>query len=1121
MKSAKSRLIAAAVLCATVGAVIVVMGVISRNTPPDTAASPEALSSGKREKPDVYLQSLDIQVEVTGNVAATRYTMVFKNRTDRILEGTLTFPLPYGRSVTHYTLDIDGKTRDGVPVENAKGTRAFEEIMRRRVDPGLLERVDGSNFRTRVYPVPAYGSRTISIGYEEELTPENGLLYYRMLTPYPDSLEKFTLKATVLKSGQKPTVLESGDEIRFKAAGGGYAASLARKKYRPARELIFALPAPAADTPQVLTQSVKERNYFLASVTPKMEARKKQWDDDLAIIWDVSLSGLQRNLKREIDILDMIFTEKKNANVHLYFLNNKNIKQGEYKVTNGNWDELKDTLKAAIFDGGTDFSQININDIAGNEILFFSDGISTLSDADFLNNAKTDRPIHCIVSSEKADYGVMKSIADAARGKFVNINALFPETLKKELLYETPRFLGTEHGNNVREVYQGVVTPVYGNFSIAGISDTGETELTLLFGFGDTVEQRIKVRLDAKNAAAQGNIRKIWAQKKAAELDMNYEKNSAEIAGLGQQFGIVTRNTSLIVLETINDYVHYGIRPPESEPELFAKYWTRIGEDDSPFLGEARSNSASRLNQGGNNTEARVTRQGNPGIVRRNRVRIRPDFFEKLPEERKSKGPPVSPDFLRKKGALTGGRSRENIQNGVIWKADALRYAYNQRSVDVPDIEGTITVKFTVEEFGWVRSAQVVKSTMNDRELEDRVIEIIKSWNFGKIDKPGDTTEVTYPFVFKDPAWTREYPFGSTPVDLSLDGAAAAAENLQRWWNIDYAALAKRKRPAPNDSGTGDDMFSEKGSFAISGIAGLNKTGIAKPYYMKTLTGKIDDDYQIYLNLRDGYVDSPVYYFYMADWFFTQGDRETALRILTSIADFADSESEGALSYRLLGYRFKEYGEYALEKFVCKKVIERRPTEPQSYRDYALALADNGEAQAALDSLYSLLTKSYSDVNIRFNADGIVEVAVAEINHLIAKNPRLNISKIDKRLIVSTPVDIRVVINGNIDVAHIDLHVLDPNGEECSYIHRKTRAGGRITAGFTSGYGPKQFLLKKAVKGKYRVYVSRFTSVEPLTVMVEIYTKYAGKTEQRRVVSFQMPGAGKKRVMVEAVEFDF
>ena len=37
-----------------------------------------------KENSDVYLQSLDIQVEVTGNIASTRYTMVFKNKTNQI-----------------------------------------------------------------------------------------------------------------------------------------------------------------------------------------------------------------------------------------------------------------------------------------------------------------------------------------------------------------------------------------------------------------------------------------------------------------------------------------------------------------------------------------------------------------------------------------------------------------------------------------------------------------------------------------------------------------------------------------------------------------------------------------------------------------------------------------------------------------------------------------------------------------------------------------------------------------------------------------------------------------------------------------------------------------------------
>ena len=1174
------------------------------DTPWDDAGSDAVSPQAKRpvlkiegkENRDVYLQSLDIQVEVTGNIASTRYTMVFKNRTNRILEGELTFPLSEGRSVTHYALDINGKMREAVPVEKAGGTQVFEEIEQRRVDPGLLERVEGNNFRTRIYPIPANGSRTVSIGYEEELTLEKKLLYYRLPVAYSDSLEKFAVRATVLKSSQKPLVPKSENEIRFEREGENYVASFvrdntsridasavypqrpndaspARRKSRPSSALVFALPAPAG-IPQVMMQPASGSHYFLVSVAPEMELRKNPWDSNLAIIWDVSLSGSQRNLQREMEMLSIIFAEKKSANVHLYFLNNKLKANGEYKVVNGKWDKLRNVLETAVFDGGTDFSQINLNDIAGNEILFFSDGISTLSDANFLTDTAANRPVHCVVSSAKADYSVMKSIADKTNGKFMNVNALSYEKIRTELLYKTPLFLGTEHGNSVREVYPDIATPVQGNFSVAGISDTNDAELTLLFGFGNTVEKRIKVRLDAKNAVKHVNTYKIWAQKKISELDLDYEKNRFELMELGRQFGIVTRNTSLIVLETLGDYVRYGIEPPAAEPELLAEYQRRTGGIATPGTRVFGSGSfAAADNAVRSDADNRAF--GGLGVLGIISGQIKgksvasSDIFGKggfatdidaILSGVGQKGAGYSSGFgggtggasdllgglgngssstLKKRGELNiaspdfvssgnaaNARSRASIQRVVMQNIASLRYAYNRRVRERPGLSGTITVKFAIDEFGTVIYAQVVESTINDPELEITVETRVRSWVFEKVNRPGDVTEITYPFAFSSDGYlppgvpsvsqTREF-VSQSREGVTLNGAATAAANLKKWWNINFPpiipltpATATYKYPVPDEKGGISNMGSAKGDFAKDND------------YMNRLTGKSADDYQTYLNLRNDHGNSPAFYVDMANWFYTHGDRETALRVLTSIADL---ELEIASLYRLLGYRFKEYGEYALEKFVCQKVVEWRPMEPQSYRDYALALADNGEAQAALDVLYSLLRRYYSD-NIYSRSRGMEEVVVMEINNLISKNPNLDTSKIDKRLIADIPVDIRVVINWNMDNTDIDLHVKDPNNEECYYNNRQTRIGGRISANITSGYGPEQFLLKNAAKGKYRVYVhyygnNQFTSTWPPTVMAEIYTRYADSTGQRKVVCLQMSDANGKNGKAEMADFDF
>ena len=978
-------------------------------TQQDTAVADTILPQPKQpvlkidgtENPDVYLQSLDIQVEVTGNIASTRHTMVFKNRTDRILEGELTFPLPDERSVTYYALDVNGQMREAVPVDKARATQVFEEIEQRRVDPGLLERVEGNNFRTRVYPVPANGTRTISIGYEEELTLEKDLLQYRLPTAYPNPFEKFTVTATVWKSGVKPLVSDSVNELRFDKSGENYVASFTRRNYRPARTLNFSLPVPA-DVPQIMIQPAQGGYYFLASIAPTLETREKQWNDVLAIIWDVSLSASQRDLQRELEILNIIFSEKKNAKIHLYFLNNKlkkivnkNSANGEYVVTNGNWDALKSVLETAAFDGGTDFSQINLNDIAGKEILFFSDGISTLSDADFIKDTTVNRPIHCVVSSERADYSAMKLIAGKTKGKFVNVNALSSDELKDELLNETLQFLGTEHENTVREVYPSIVAPIHGNLSLSGISDVNVAELTLLFGFGNTVEKRIKLLLDAKKAVRQGNVHKIWAQKKIAELDLNYEKNRAEITELGRQVGIVTRNTSLIVLETLGDYIYYNIEPPAELQDEYRRYLKERGEQRHDTDKE-RDMLKIAATVAGNLTDWRnINRRISGFEIFIKRVNRLYDF--------------VVDDI---------SKPIDGIANGL----DLIFFTFpRSREVSVDFFE---------------------------RLPEERTARLVREGEF--------------PSSF-----------------ASQENTSSPTINV---------------KPIKSDND-----------------------------YFNKLTGKNAEDYQLYLKIRTDYANSPTFYFDMASWFYTHGDKETALRVLTSIADL---DLENASLYRLLGYRFKEYGEYALEKFVCQKVIQWRPMEPQSYRDYALALADNEEAQAALDSLYGLLTRLYSG-NINNRSSGIEVVVIMEINHLIAKNPNLNTSKIDKRLIIDIPVDVRVVINWNMNNTDIDLHVKDPIGEMCFYGSHNTIIGGLISIDNTSGYGPEQFLLKNAVKGKYRIYVnyygdSQVTSAGPATVMAEIFTKYADKAEQRKVVCLQLSNAKKNgKSLIEIANFKF
>ncbi len=83
-----------------------------------------------------------------------------------------------------------------------------------------------------------------------------------------------------------------------------------------------------------------------------------------------------------------------------------------------------------------------------------------------------------------------------------------------------------------------------------------------------------------------------------------------------------------------------------------------------------------------------------------------------------------------------------NFNKGVLGKVYAKQWAENQ------NLHGAITVRFGIDEHGNVVYCKVIKTTMNNPVMEQSVVDIVKKWQFGPIDNPGDVTEVVYPFVF-------------------------------------------------------------------------------------------------------------------------------------------------------------------------------------------------------------------------------------------------------------------------------------------------------------------------------------------------------------------------------------
>nr|WP_067057480.1 VIT domain-containing protein [Mucilaginibacter sp. L294] len=1057
------------------------------STPIVKAQSPQLTVDGKSNT-GVKLQQLKIDVAVYGNISRTTWQMTFYNATSRILEGTLTFPLKDGVNVSRYALDINGKMREAVPVDRGKGTVVFESIERRRVDPGLLEKVAGNTFRTRIYPLNPNSTRTIIIGYEEEIPmADNGVLKFNLPLNLKDTVQKFSLNASVIQSATAP-LTDNADELKFNAHQNTYTASVEKTNYVPDHALSFSIPKPA-DATEAMLQELGNKYYYFVNTSVPAKQMEKPLPKRIGLLWDASLSGTNRDINKELSFLANYVEQNIDAELTLITFSNKVLKTKVYTLKNS-WAALKADLKNTVYDGATDFGKIDLAKYTADEFLLMSDGHQTFGDKTLkLNN----KPVYCINSSATADYNNLKLIALKSGGELIDLNTVTPQQALQKTMMQPLHFLGIKNGASVEESYPSLPVTVNGAFSIAGITRNPNQTIVLQFGYGNKVSVEKTVELDLqKNAVDNVDVARLWAQKKINELDIDYNTNKQPIEQLGKRFGIITRNTSLIVLETINDYIQYDIEPPT---ELRAEYNAIMKQRGGSVNTQQRENLTTATNMMDELTRwwSQDNKPKLPTKAKRKTVNAY-DSNIRIDE------PVGSADIRPVVEERSASPASRPVNPGALNEVVVTGYNVQRRR----DVTGSVTTIQTNSAWaGRVAGVTITQSTPG----ANADVRLRGASGYTNNDKP---------LYVVDGLVANDVP-NISPADVSsinvYKGESASAIYGARAANGVVVVSTKNGRPANADS------LQNTGT-VVKGIDITYKK--ADEDYLKVLkkTAK-ENQYQKYLELRAGQKGNPVYYFDVANYFIATGNREIGMRVLSNLAEL---DLESYELYKMLGYKFKQLGDFNSEVFAFKKVTELRPLDPQSYRDYGLALADAGEYQKALDVLYAAMTKSYTtDADNIYR--GIQEIFLPEINRIITLHkPQLSLSAIPKQFIKPLPVDIRIVMNWNMNNTDIDLWVTDPDGEKCFYNHNRTEAGGRISRDMTRGFGPEQFMLKKAIKGSYKIEIDYYgdtqaTIAGPTTIMAEMYTNYGTPQEKKEVIVLQMKKDAKGGVYIGDLDF--
>jgi Flp pilus assembly protein CpaB len=590
------------------------------------------------------IRALRTIVYVEGPRARTVVDYVVENPFDRVLEGSLRYPLPQDASPAFFgtfqgappfdllslaksgasvlpplsndeavtanlgtitptsSTNVDWKAfRPARVVGKQQAAQTYEGVVRRRVDPSLLEWAGGNDFEARVYPLAAKSLKRVVLVYEQSLSSDGAFLHYAF--PLPETaIPEFEVKLLVDEGKSAPAALSVGGEERLaafttKASGFSIAAlDLSRRVFR--QELRLAMK-PQTPTAQYLVgggDAELPGHFVYGRLVAELPiAPVVTPTGDALFIVDTSLSeaGDRARLVGQMlrEVLEKDDTIKR-FNVLLFDIRARWLfPEGMRDNSVSSRQETLATLNTIFREGATSFeSALNLLEAtawlpAGATAFLLSDGKLTWGETNPRRLlARAPRSLSLVwIAFRFGDAAVNRTLFEALTlragrvvtclsGAQVSTAALAHR--QPQLRLESIRVEGARlHDFVVRGGPQALVSGQV--IEIAGRVLGGQGPLGEIVAVGSLDGVPVTLRWPFVTEGKDMLAGRAWAELHAERLlTIESPRLDGLIIALSQHFGLTNRLASLIVLETDAEYTQYDLKKvqvPVSEVEALAK----------------------------------------------------------------------------------------------------------------------------------------------------------------------------------------------------------------------------------------------------------------------------------------------------------------------------------------------------------------------------------------------------------------------------------------------------------------------------------------------------------------------------------------------------------------------
>ncbi len=230
-----------------------------------------------------------VHVAVTGRIARVTVEEWFRNPGPLLDEASYLYPLPGEAVFSEFSLWQGDRELKGEPMDAAQARGVYEEIVRRKRDPALIELAGHGLLRARVFPIAPGETRKITLRYTQLLDRTGDAWRFRYVAGSgPGAAASRSLRIEVDSAARFGDPFSPTHRLTSSRVGDRLELALADTGARGDLELFLPLARGLVGMSLITSQPAGEDGFFMLLLAPNAAAATQSVRRDLVAVLDVS-----------------------------------------------------------------------------------------------------------------------------------------------------------------------------------------------------------------------------------------------------------------------------------------------------------------------------------------------------------------------------------------------------------------------------------------------------------------------------------------------------------------------------------------------------------------------------------------------------------------------------------------------------------------------------------------------------------------------------------------------------------------------------------------------------------------------------------------------------------------